>query len=105
MTAAVRKKDEELTINLKCIIGVLMTDSGLAQMHHKHKDKGQRRLDRLPLSLFIFDYVPCVFSSVALCGVRHAVPPSATWIPANIRTPHPEIIQPEPCRKKHIIIM
>ena len=29
MTAAVRKKDEELTINLKCIIGVLMTDSGL----------------------------------------------------------------------------
>ncbi|CCZ15108.1 unknown [Prevotella sp. CAG:487] len=27
MTAAVRKKDEELTINLKCIIGVLMTDS------------------------------------------------------------------------------
>jgi len=28
MTAAVRKKDEELTINLKCIIGVLMTDSG-----------------------------------------------------------------------------
>ena len=29
MAAAVRKKDEELTINLKCIIGVLMTDSGL----------------------------------------------------------------------------
>ena len=29
MTAAVRKKDEELTINLKCIIGVIMTDSGL----------------------------------------------------------------------------
>ena len=29
MTAAVRKKDEEPTINLKCIIGVLMTDSGL----------------------------------------------------------------------------
>ena len=29
MTAAVRKKDEELTINLKCIIGVLMTNSGL----------------------------------------------------------------------------
>jgi len=28
MTAAVRKKDEELAINLKCIIGVLMTDSG-----------------------------------------------------------------------------
>ena len=28
MTAAVRKKDEELTINLKCIISVLMTDSG-----------------------------------------------------------------------------
>ena len=26
MTAAVRKKDEELTINLKCTIGVLMTD-------------------------------------------------------------------------------
>ena len=25
MTAAVRKKDEELTINLKCIICVLMT--------------------------------------------------------------------------------
>ena len=82
-----------------------MTDSGLAQMHHKHKDKGQRRHGRLSLSLFIFDYVPCVFSSVASCGVRHAVPPSATWIPANIRTPHPEIIQPEPCRKKHIIIM
>ena len=29
MAAAVRKKDEELTINLKCIIGFLMTDSGL----------------------------------------------------------------------------
>ena len=29
MTAAVRKKDEELIKNLKCIIGVLMTDSGL----------------------------------------------------------------------------
>ena len=29
MAAAVRKKDEELTINLKFIIGVLMTDSGL----------------------------------------------------------------------------
>ena len=28
MTAAVRKKHEELTINLKCIIGVLITDSG-----------------------------------------------------------------------------
>ena len=29
MTAAVRKKNEELTINLKCIISVLMTDLGL----------------------------------------------------------------------------
>ena len=28
MTAAVRKKDEEQTINFKCIIGVLMTGSG-----------------------------------------------------------------------------
>ena len=28
MTAAVRKKDEELTINLKCITGVLTTDWG-----------------------------------------------------------------------------
>ena len=30
MAAAVRKKDEELTINLKCIISVLMTDWGLS---------------------------------------------------------------------------
>ena len=30
MTAAVRKKDDELTINLKSFIGVLMTDSGLS---------------------------------------------------------------------------
>ena len=29
MKAAVRQKDEELTIKLKRIIGVLMTDSGL----------------------------------------------------------------------------
>ena len=29
MAAAVRKKDEELRINLKCIIGVPMTDSSL----------------------------------------------------------------------------
>ena len=28
MTAAMRKKNEELTINLKCTIGVLMTDWG-----------------------------------------------------------------------------
>ena len=28
MTAAVRKKDEELIKNLKCIISVIMTDSG-----------------------------------------------------------------------------
>lgn len=30
--AAVRKMDEEPTINLKCIIGVLMTDSGLLRL-------------------------------------------------------------------------
>ena len=35
MTAAVRKKDEELTINLKCIIGVIMTDSGLCHTDGK----------------------------------------------------------------------
>lgn len=29
MKAAVRQKDEELTIKLKCLIGVLMTDRGL----------------------------------------------------------------------------
>lgn len=29
MMAAVRQKDEELTIKLKCLIGVLMTDRGL----------------------------------------------------------------------------
>lgn len=28
MTAAVRKKDEEMAINLKCTIGVPMTDWG-----------------------------------------------------------------------------
>lgn len=28
MTAAMRKKNEELAINLKCTIGVLMTDWG-----------------------------------------------------------------------------
>mgnify|MGYP000009383919 FL=1 len=38
MTAAVRKKDEELTINLKCIIGVLMTDSGLCLDGARHRD-------------------------------------------------------------------
>lgn len=32
MTAAVRKKNEELTIDLKCITGVLMTDSGLIKL-------------------------------------------------------------------------
>ena len=37
MTAAVRKKDEELTINLKCIIGVLMTDSGLCLDGARHR--------------------------------------------------------------------
>ena len=31
MTAAVRKKDEELAINLKCTISVLMTDAGLSR--------------------------------------------------------------------------
>ena len=35
MTAAVRKKDEELTINIKCTIGVLMTDSGLCHTDGK----------------------------------------------------------------------
>lgn len=32
MTAAVRKTDLGLTMNLKLIIGVLMTDSGLSRM-------------------------------------------------------------------------
>ena len=31
MTAAVRKKDEKLAINLKCTISVLMTDAGLSR--------------------------------------------------------------------------
>ena len=38
MTAALRKKDEELTINLKCIIGVLMTDLGLCLDGARHRD-------------------------------------------------------------------
>ena len=33
MTAAVRKKDEELTINQKYMISVLMTDLGLMKNH------------------------------------------------------------------------
>ena len=45
MTAAVRKKDEELTINLKCIIDVLMTDSGLSRVSGFHvKRKGRKRI-------------------------------------------------------------
>ena len=35
MTAAVRKKDEELTINIKYTIGVLMPDSGLRHTDSK----------------------------------------------------------------------
>ena len=42
MTAAVRKKDEELTINLKCIIGVLMTDSGLCLDGARHRTAPHR---------------------------------------------------------------
>ena len=42
MTAAVRKKDEELTINLKCIIGVLMTNSGLSHNYALRHVSGVR---------------------------------------------------------------
>ena len=40
MTAAVRKKDEELTINIKCTIGVLMTDSGLRHTRRQSREDG-----------------------------------------------------------------
>ncbi len=35
MTAAERKKYEELTINIKCIISGLMTDLGLTRIGHQ----------------------------------------------------------------------
>ena len=40
MTAAMRKKNEELTINLKCTIGVPMTDWGEIQCCHRSRETG-----------------------------------------------------------------
>ena len=38
MTAAVRKKDEELTTDLKCMISVLMTCSGLYEYANRFSE-------------------------------------------------------------------
>ena len=56
MTAAVRKKDEELTINLKCRIGVLMTDSEQnTNSTIKRKERIKRRKNFV-LKLYCFNF-------------------------------------------------
>ena len=54
MTAAVRKKDEELTTDLKCTIGVLMTCLGLYESAYRFSKYIKEPLRNVPERLLLY---------------------------------------------------
>ena len=53
MTAAMRKKDEELTTDLKCTIGVLITCSGLYESANRFSEYIKEPLRNVPERLLL----------------------------------------------------